>query len=177
MLGVLLWLFRRGGWTVVGRAPPMRKAVLIGAPHTSNWDFVVFLGVTHAFGIGPRFMGKSSLFRWPLTRFMRDMGGAPVDRSASRNAVEQTIEAFAAHDDFHLVIAPEGTRGGANAWKTGFYHIALGAGVPIVPGHIDYDKRVAGLGDPIIPTGDYAADMARIAAFYAGHGVTVRPLG
>lgn len=170
MLGALLWLYRRQGWTTLGKAPEGGRAVILGVPHTSNWDFLFFLGVTHDLGIRPRFMGKNSLFRWPMTRFMREMGGVPVVRSASHNYVEQMIEQFAQHEDFMLVVAPEGTRGGVSRWRSGFYHIALGAGVPIVCGYVDYPARRGGLGPAIMPTGDFRADMAKIAAFYRENG-------
>lgn len=165
---LLLWLYRWKGWTLDPYAPPLKKYVIAGAPHTSNWDFVFFLGATHELGIRPRFMGKHSLFRWPLTRFMYDMGGVPVERSASRNYVDQIVAAFAADDDFRLVVAPEGTRGGGGKWRSGFYHIARGAGVPVVPAWVDYKTMRGGLGEPIDLTGDFEADMAAIAAFFRG---------
>ena len=166
VLSVLLGVFRLQGWTLTGKAPAARKCVLVGAPHTSNWDFIFFLGATHAFGLRPAFMGKHSLFRWPLRRFMVEMGGLPVIRSASHNYVDQMVAAFESHDDLMLVVAPEGTRKGAERWKSGFYHIAHGAGVPIVPAWVDHANRRGGLGDEIVTTGDYAADLARIAEFY-----------
>jgi 1-acyl-sn-glycerol-3-phosphate acyltransferase len=112
-------------------------------------------------------MGKSSLFRWPMGRFMRDMGGVAIDRAKSRNYVDATIAEFAKHDEFMLVIAPEGTRGVVTQWRTGFYHIALGAKVPLVLGWIDYERKMGGLGPAIMPTGDYETDMRQIVAFYA----------
>lgn len=163
----LLWLYRRKGWRLAGGPPPgLHKCVIIGAPHTSNWDFIFFLGATAAYGIRPRFMGKASLFAWPLRRFMLEMGGVPVNRSASGAYVDSMVAAFAASDDMMLVIAPEGTRSAVRGWKSGFYHIALGAGVPIVCGWVDHARMTGGLGAAIMPTGDYTADMARIAAFY-----------
>jgi len=166
VLGLCLWLYRLRGWKLVGSRPDLRKCVIVGAPHTSNWDFIFFLGATHSYGIRPSFLGKHSLFRWPLRRFMLDMGGVPVDRSASRNYVEQVAAEFARRDDMMLVIAPEGTRSPVPRWRSGFYHIALASGVPIVPAWVDNARMEGGLGPPIWPTGDYAADMARIAAFY-----------
>jgi 1-acyl-sn-glycerol-3-phosphate acyltransferase len=167
VLRVLLALYRWKGWTITGRAPAARKYVLIGAPHTSNWDFVFFLGGTRDLGIRARFLGKHSLFRWPLGRFMRDMGGIPIDRKArNRNYVEQVADEFARRDELALVIAPEGTRGPITKWRSGFYHIAVEAGVPIVPAWVDYEKRTGGIGEPIEPTGDFARDMRRIAEFY-----------
>lgn len=164
---LLLWFYQTRGWQAVGAPPPDRRCVILAAPHTSNWDFINFLGLANTLGIKAHFMGKSSLFRWPMGRFMRDMGGVAIDRSASRNYVEATIAEFARHDEFMLVIAAEGTRSAVTQWRTGFYHIALGAGVPLVLGYVDYAKKIGGLGPAIMPTGDYEADMAQIVAFYA----------
>ena len=163
---LLLWFYQTRGWTALGAPPPDRRCVIVAAPHTSNWDFINFLGLTNALGIKAHFMGKASLFKWPMTRFMRDMGGVAIDRTKSRNYVEATIAEFAARKEFMLVIAPEGTRGAVTQWRTGFYHIALGAGVPLVLGYVDYEKKIGGLGPAIMPTGDYAADMALIVEFY-----------
>ena len=162
----VLALYRWKGWKLGGAAPPVPKSVIVGAPHTSNWDFVFFLGATDHFGLRPRFMGKDSLFRGPLKRFMYDMGGVPVDRSAKGDYVKAMVDAFAAHDEFQLVIAPEGTRSAVRGWRSGFYHIARGAGVPIVCAWVDHARMEGGLGEVIWPSGDYAADMARIRAFY-----------
>ena len=164
--GLVLWLYRRRGWQLEGQAPSSPRCVIIGAPHTSNWDFVFFIGTTHEFGLEPRFMGKASLFHWPLRHFMFDMGGVPVKRSAKGNYAEAMIGAFALHDRFALVIAPEGTRSAVPKWRSGFYHIALGAGVPIVCAWVDNIGMRGGLGMEIMPSGDIVADMAKIAAFY-----------
>jgi 1-acyl-sn-glycerol-3-phosphate acyltransferase len=164
--GLLVGLYRLRGWRVEGRAPLDPKFVLVGAPHTSNWDFAIFLGVTDALGIAPNFLGKHSLFKWPLRRFMTDMGGIAVDRSKRSNYVGQVVEEFRRRDSLALVIAPEGSRGSDGRWKSGFYHIAMGAGVPIVPAWIDRRTRRGKIGAAIMPTGDYRADLARIAAFY-----------
>lgn len=162
----LLWYYRRAGWTAEGAPPVPRRCVIIAAPHTSNWDFVYYLGLTQDLGIRAHFMAKQELFRWPLGGFMRAMGGIEVDRSARRNYVQAMIDEFASRDEFMLTIAPEGTRGSVRQWRTGFYHIAMGAGVPLVCGLMDYRRRVGGLGPAIMPTGDYAADMQQIEAFY-----------
>lgn len=165
-LRALLALYRRKGWQVDGAAPTAQKLVITGAPHTSNWDFLFFLGgVTH-FGIRPSFMGKHTLFRWPMARFMRDMGGIAVNRSRRANYVAQVAEAFSAADELALVIAPEGSRHSDGTWRTGFYHIAVAAGVPIVPGWVDHQTMRGGLGPAIVPSGNLAADLAKIAAFY-----------
>lgn len=164
--GLLLWLFRGRGWRLEGHAPTAKRCVIIGAPHTSNWDFVTFLGMAHQFGLEPRFMGKASLFRWPLRRFMFDMGGVPVERSTQGNYAEAMIAAFASHEELALVIAPEGTRSHVGKWRSGFWHIAKAAGVPIVLGWVNEKAKRGGLGLEIMPSGDFSADMARIAAFY-----------
>ena len=163
---LLLVLYRWKGWRIEGRRPDVDKFVLLGAPHTSNWDFIFFLGATHELGIRPSFVGKNTLFTWPATNFMLDMGRIPVDRKTRANYVEQVAQAFADHDDLALVIAPEGSRTFKGTWKSGFYHIAMAAGVPIVPAWVNNATMIGGLGEPIMPTGDYAADLAKIAAFY-----------
>lgn len=162
----LLAFYRSRGWTAQGTPPADGRFVLIAAPHTSNWDFVYFLGLTNALGINPRFMAKDSLFRWPLGRFMRDMGGVPIDRSARSDMVKAMVAEFAKGGPFILTIAPEGTRGKVTQWRTGFYHIARAAGVPMVVGLMDYATRTGGLGPAIMPTGDYRADMEKVFAVY-----------
>ncbi|MBU4435363.1 MAG: lysophospholipid acyltransferase family protein [Alphaproteobacteria bacterium] len=162
----LVAFFRRQGWTVEGAAPSPRKFVVIAAPHTSNWDFVYFLGAADALKVELSFMGKASLFRWPFDRMMRDLGGVPVDRSRSGDTVQAMVDEFARREEFMLTIAPEGTRGKARQWKTGFYNIALKAGVPLVCGYIDYERKIIGLGPTVIPSGDYEADLAKLIAFY-----------
>lgn len=166
MRAVLLFFYHLQGWKLEGGGPQSRRCIIIGAPHTTNWDFIFFAGATHELGLHAGFMGKDTLFRWPMGRFMREMGGVPVVRSSRQNYVEQMIEAFRTRDELMLVIAPEGTRKQARRWKSGFYHIAVGAGVPIVLGWLDYKTRRGGLGPEMMMTGDYSADMARIRAFY-----------
>ena len=162
----ILGFYRMRGWTAVGTPPPGGRYVIIAAPHTSNWDFVYFLGLVNELGIDANFMAKDSLFRWPMGGFMRDMGGISIDRAARRNVVNAMIAEFARRDRFALTIAPEGTRSAVQQWRTGFYHIALGAGVPLVIGMMDYAKRTGGLGPSIMPTGDYKADMQQVAEIY-----------
>jgi 1-acyl-sn-glycerol-3-phosphate acyltransferase len=164
---LIMWLYRRAGWVAQGEIPNPRRCVIIAAPHTSNWDFVYYIGLTQTLGVMPHFMAKTTLFRWPMGNFMLDMGGVPVDRKKGGNYVQAMIDEFAARDEFMLTIAPEGTRGSVKQWKTGFYHIAMGANVPMVVGMMDYGKKTGGLGPAIWPTGDYEADMAKVAAVYA----------
>ena len=163
----LVGIYRHNGWRTHGVVPEPRKFVLIAAPHTSNWDFINFVGVTEDLGMMPHFMAKSSLFRWPWKNFLLDMGGVPVNRASGENYVRQMIDEFNRRSEFMLTIAPEGTRDNVGAWKTGFYHIAMGAGVPLVVGMMDYAKKTGGLGAAIWPTGDYEADMAKLAEIYA----------
>lgn len=155
------------GWKQDGDLPNLPKFVMIAAPHTTNWDLPIML----AFGFLMRarlcWMTKDSVFRWPFGGFLRWIGGIPVDRSKSNGVVEKSIEAFAHHDTLILAIAPEGTRKKVRAWKTGFYHIAVGAGVPIALGYLDYKRRRGGFGGVFYPTGDYDKDIVEIQSFYS----------
>ncbi len=163
---ILLGLHYRKDWQIEGHRPQCDKFVLVGAPHTSNWDFVFFLGLAQELGIEPSFMGKQSLFRWPVTNFMLDMGGVPVDRGRRGNYVEEVARAFASADKLALAVAPEGSRRSEGGWRSGFYHIAMAAKVPIVPGWVDYETSRGGVGEPLMPSGDYRADLATLARFY-----------
>jgi 1-acyl-sn-glycerol-3-phosphate acyltransferase len=167
---LLLQWFYRSGWSISGTLPPDRKFVIMGASHTSNWDFLVFLGAVHAVGRQIRFIGKHSLFHGPMGGFMRALGGVPVDRSAPQDLVSQIVDQFRAHDDFILVIAPEGTRSFTTQWKSGFYQIALKAGVPIVAAGPDYPTRRGVFGPVIRPTGNYNSDLKPALAFF--HSLT-----
>ncbi|NYF31020.1 1-acyl-sn-glycerol-3-phosphate acyltransferase [Sphingopyxis sp. JAI108] len=163
---LLLLLYRMRGWKAEGAVPEPRRFVLIAAPHTSNWDFVNFLGLAADLGIRPHFMGKLSLFRWPIGGFMKQMGGIPVDRRGGTNVVQQMAGEFARRAEFILTVAPEGTRGKTKKWRTGFYQIALAAKVPLVVGVMDYGKKSGGLGPLIWPTGDFRADMLKVLETY-----------
>ncbi|WP_332820065.1 lysophospholipid acyltransferase family protein [Sphingopyxis sp.] len=163
---LLLLLYRMRGWKAVGVVPEPRRFIIIAAPHTSNWDFVNFLGLTADLRVRPHFMGKLSLFRWPLAGFMKQMGGIPVDRRGGTNVVQQMVGEFARRTEFMLTVAPEGTRGKAKKWRTGFYQIALAAKVPLVVGMMDYGTKTGGLGPLIWPTGDFRADMAKVLEVY-----------
>lgn len=162
----LITLYQLAGWRPDGRLPAERKFVIMGACHTSNWDFLVFLGTVHALGRQVRFIGKHSLFKWPMGGFMRALGGVPVDRSSRQDLVSQIVAQFDAHDDFALVVAAEGTRSRTTEWKTGFYQIALKAGVPIVVAGPDYPTKRGVIGPIIHPTGNYEEDMKPAFAFY-----------
>ncbi len=163
---LVLWFLRVRGWRFEGETPSEKRYVVCGAPHTSNWDFILFLGAVAAFDLPARYIGKHTLFRWPLGALMRRWGGIPVDRSAAAGIVQQVADAVMSSDESAIVIAPEGTRAAAEFWKTGFYRIAEAAGVPILLGYDDWDRKVVGLGPLIQVTGDIRADMGRIRAFY-----------
>ena len=164
---LVIALYRRRGYYLADRFDAPQRCIIIGVPHTTNWDFVFFLGAVSEMGIKPSFMGKHTLFKWPMTRFMYDMGGVPVDRSAKgRNYVDQVVDAFARADDLALVVAPEGTRRASRPWRSGFYHIAHKAGVPLVPAWVDDKTGRGGIGPAIMPSGDYAADLEKLLAYY-----------
>lgn len=164
--GAIFWYYKRQGWTEFNANPALRKCVVIAAPHTSNWDFVFFLGAATALDIPLSFLGKKSLFRWPFGSALRELGGLAVDRSSSQNYVQSIAEEFERRDDFMLTIAPEGTRSAVARWKTGFYHIAVQARVPLVLGMMDYARKRVGLAEAFWPTGNYAEDMKKVLAFY-----------
>ncbi|MBL8330975.1 MAG: lysophospholipid acyltransferase family protein [Rubrivivax sp.] len=161
---------RLTGWRVEGELPPSAaKAVLIAAPHTSNWDLPYTLMVAFCLNLQPYWMGKASIFRFPFGGLMRWLGGIAVDRSRSNNLVAASADAIRQADGpLQLIVPPEGTRGRTRHWKTGFYYIAQQAGVPIILAYMDYEKKRSGLGPIFTPTGDVEADMATIKRFYAG---------
>jgi len=164
--GLIVASYKLQGWRVEGQPPAAKKFILVGAPHTSGWDFMVFLGATNEVGIEASMLGKHSLFRWPMRRFMKDMGIIPIDRSKRSNYVEQLVGEFARRDQLALVVAPEGTRHSDGRWRSGFYHIAMGTGVPIVPVLVDRAGKTVIIGPAMEPTGDYPTDLTRIADFF-----------
>jgi 1-acyl-sn-glycerol-3-phosphate acyltransferase len=156
------------GWRIEAEVPDEPKLVLIAAPHTSNWDFLLAMATIFALGIRVSWMGKHTMFRWPFKRFLIWIGGVPTDRTAAQGTVQQTIDIFDRCDKFILGLAPEGTRSHVGRWKTGFYHVARGANVPVVMVRLDYGRKVLGIGPSLLPSGDIEADMARIQSFFAG---------
>jgi 1-acyl-sn-glycerol-3-phosphate acyltransferase len=160
-------------WTIVGGAPNASKFVLVAAPHTSNWDFLYSIACTSALGLPLRFMAKDSLFRGPQGVLLRALGGIPIDRSKANNVVDAMVDAFARTDALALLVPPEGTRTASRYWKSGFYHIARGAGVPVALGFLDYPNKRVGIGPLLAVTGDVRADMDRVRAFYADKGAKV----
>jgi len=163
---ILLRLF---GWRVEGKLPDLPKYVLIGAPHTSSWDFLLFLGVIFQLRADVRFMGKAELFRPPYGWFFYYCGGVPVDRKKPTGLVEQMVRASKESEQFILTIAPEGTRRYVSDWKRGFYHIAKNAGIPIAMAQVDgKHKTVRILAQVFHPTDDVETDMKTIMSTFEG---------
>ncbi|SFI28153.1 MULTISPECIES: 1-acyl-sn-glycerol-3-phosphate acyltransferase [Microbacterium] len=161
----LYWSLSR--WTLQTEPAPQRPTLLIGAPHTSNWDFVLMLAIAWRLEIPIRWLGKDSLFRGWRGPIMRRLGGIPVDRSDAAGVVTEVVDRAHAGEVFGLVVTPDGTRGGNTYWKSGFYRIARETGMPVTLGFVDRTTMTTGLGPTIELTGDVATDMDRIRAFYA----------
>jgi 1-acyl-sn-glycerol-3-phosphate acyltransferase len=159
------WAFSR--WTLASEPAPTRPTVLIGAPHTSNWDFVFMLAIAWKLGIDIRWLGKKSLFTGWRGPIMRGLGGIPVDRADPARVVGEVVARVRAGEVFGLVVTPDGTRGGGTGWKSGFYRIARETGMPVTLGYVDRTTMTTGLGPTFELTGDVPADMDRIRAFYA----------
>lgn len=159
---------RLTGWRLEGKLPDLPKFVLIGAPHTSNRDFLLFLGVIFSLRANVRFMGKAELFRPPHGWFFYYCGGIPVERKKSTGLVEQMVKVCQESEKFILTIAPEGTRHHVTEWKRGFYHIAKSAGIPIVFAVVDGKQKEVRIGQVFHPTEDMESDMKRIQDFFAG---------
>jgi 1-acyl-sn-glycerol-3-phosphate acyltransferase len=166
MRWMALALFKFSGWHTEGKKPDLPKYVVIAAPHTSNWDFLFTVCLAFIYRINPSIMMKNAWFFWPLGIFFRWMGAFPIDRSKKNNVVDQSIRAFGQRDKMVLIVPPSGTRQKVIAWKTGFYHIANGADVPIALGFIDYRRKIGGFGPVFRPTGNIACDIKEIENFY-----------
>lgn len=156
------------GWRVRYKPLPGRHGVAIVYPHTSNWDFLVGLLGKWALGLPFHWLGKESLFTGPWAGLMRSWGGVPVERGAATGATQRLAEQMRASDWFWLALAPEGTRSYKPHWRSGFYHLALAARVPLVIVYFDYARKELGVVDSVRLTGDQEVDMAAIAAAYEG---------
>lgn len=160
-------ILRLCGWSLVGTFPDAPRLVLIAAPHSSWWDGIWGLLVKAAIGADVNFMGKRELFRGPLGALLLKLGGMPIDRGAAGGVVEQMVGRFARSDALWLGIAPEGTRRHVPQWKTGFWRIAHGAGVPVFPVAFHYPDKTIHLGPPFTLTDDMDADVQRLRTWYA----------
>ncbi len=160
------WVLRLFGWRIVGDVPDRSRFVVIAAPHTSNWDFVFGIAAKLVLAVDARWLGKDKLFRWPFSRFMRWLGGTPVDRFSPHGVVGQTVELFKRTERLIIGMSPEGTRKKVEKWRTGFYYIALGAQVPILLVYFDYRRKAIGLGPLFFPTGDADKDIGAMRSFY-----------
>ncbi|MDJ1114929.1 1-acyl-sn-glycerol-3-phosphate acyltransferase [Microbacterium dauci] len=165
LIATVYWTFSK--WTLSTESAPDRPTVVLGAPHTSNWDFVLMLAIAWRLKMRFRWLGKESLFRGWRGPIMRALGGIPVDRANPAGLVDDLVRRIHDGDVFGLVVTPEGTRGGVSHWKSGFYRIARDAGLPVTLGYVDRTTMTAGLGPTLTLTGDVSADMNAIRAFYS----------
>jgi 1-acyl-sn-glycerol-3-phosphate acyltransferase len=157
---------RLGGWRVIGPIPDLAKAVLIVAPHSSNWDGYWGMAAKIALGLEVRVLGKTQLFWWPLGPLLRRLGAIPVNRSSPQGTVEQAVAIIRDFDRIWFTLTPEGTRKRVDKWKSGFWKIARTANVPIVMAYFHYPEKTIGIGDVFQPTDDADADMAAIREWY-----------
>lgn len=173
--GLARLFLRVWGWRIEGQVPDLPKMVLIGAPHTSNLDGVIGLATLMALGLRAGTMIKDTAFKGALGIVLRWFGAIPIDRRSSKGVVEQSVDAFNGNAQLLMLIAPEGTRHGAKEWKRGFWHIAKGAGAPVLPAACNYRDKIITFGPPLQPGEDCDADIGRIQTFIADHGEACRP--
>ncbi len=159
------WLFIKLGWRFEGNFPNVPRMVVAVAPHTTNWDFFLGLTILFALNLQGNWLGKHTIFRWPVNGLLRTLGGIPVNRTSSHGLVSETATAIKASKKMILGIAPEGTRSKGAKWKTGFYHIAREANVPIVPAYFDFANKVVGLGPALTPGGNMELDIKTLQDF------------
>ena len=154
------------GWKSEAGRPIESKYILIAAPHTSNWDLPFMMALAWSYEMKVQWMGKHALFHWPYGWFMRWLGGLPIHRESSNDRVQAMADEFEKRDNFVLIVPAEGTRSYTAHWKSGFYHIARLAGVPIVMGYLDFERKRGGFGPALMPTSDISDDMNQIRVFY-----------
>ena len=159
-----LWSLR--GWEFEGPLPSVNKSVMLAGPHTSNVDGLLLVLLTKSVGLRANWMVKDSWAKPPMGWVTNSVGAVPIDRTKANGMVGQMIEEFARREVFHLMIPPEGTRAYAEYWKSGFYQIALGAKVPVIPAYVDYSRKRGGLGEAIDLTGNRKHDMDKLRAYY-----------
>jgi len=161
-------LLRMLGWKVEGTIPQIDKLVLIVAPHTSSWDFFIGIAAMRALQLKVNWLGKESIFFWPVGYFFRRIGGIPVDRSSAHGVVDQVLALFKSRKKMILALSPEGTRKKVDRWKSGFYRIAVLAEVPILLVGFDYSKKTIHIGPILNPSGDLEKDLEQVRSYYAG---------
>lgn len=167
MLGALArWLFKAMGWRIVGPIPTAPKAIWLVAPHTTNWDFPIGLGLRPTMHIWVQYVAKKELFTWYAAWLFRALGGIPVDRSRAHNFVETIVSLFNSRQSLHLCITPEGTRRNVSKLKMGFYYMAQRAQIPLVLTGFDWQRRLVILSEPFYVTGDTEKDLQQIADFF-----------
>lgn len=160
-------ILKLAGWKIdYNHIPTFRKSVVIQAPHTSNWDFIIGTLVGSVLNVSPKIFIKKSLFFFPLGFILKKLGGIPVDRKTKGNLVEEMAYQISIHDDFSVVIAPEGTRSYEPNWKKGFYYIAQATNVPIIPFYIDYKNKVTGFDRPFELSEDIDADIEKLKVYF-----------
>ncbi len=165
------WLLNLAGWKIIGKIPDdLKKCIVVVAPHTSNWDFVIGRLAYFVLGVKVKILIKKELFFFPLGPFLKWLGGISIDRSRSSNMVDHVAGLFNNYDSLYITITPEGTRKLNPSWKKGFYYIALRAKVPIALGILDYKKKEGGIGKIFIPTGNFEVDFKMVEDFYRGSG-------
>ena len=162
-----IFLLKISGWRTVGTLPAIPKFVMLAAPHTSNWDFPIMMFIAFKLKGKLYWMGKDAIFRKPFAGLFKWLGGIPINRSRSNNVVNQMVANFHKTDRLILMIPPSGTRKRVKKWRSGFYHIASGANVPVVLGFLDFKRKTGGVGPMVALTGDMEQDMKGIRAFYA----------
>lgn len=161
------FILRVSGWKVEGEIPAeLKRCVIIGAPHTTNWDLPISLMIAFSLNSQLNWMGKASIFRFPFGGIMRWLGGIPVDREKTTNLVAATVAQLNTQPELRILIAPEGTRAKTKGWKSGFYYMADGAKVPLVLAFVDYPNKRGGIGKIMPTSGNFEADMQTIMAFY-----------
>ncbi|MFN4235341.1 MAG: 1-acyl-sn-glycerol-3-phosphate acyltransferase [Bacteroidia bacterium] len=159
--------FRLAGWKIKGGIPPeIKKCVLVAAPHTSNWDFVWGMGALAEFNYDVKYLAKKELFRFPIKGMLLKLGGMPVDRSKHNRLTDAIVDLFNQYEKLIVLFPPEGTRSAVSKWKTGFYHVAVQAKVPILLGYLDYKNKIAAIDKVLYPSGDMQLDFQEISNFY-----------
>ncbi len=164
-------ILKLSGWTISDQTPKgiknYHKAVIIGAPHTSNWDYVYAMAAIYKVGLNIKYLAKDSLFKFPLGILIKALGGIPVNRSQKNNLVGMMVNILKdSETNIHIIVPVEGTRSYTKEWKSGFYHIALQANVPIILGFMDFKTKTVGFMDEFVPTGDYQSDLILIQKKY-----------